>query len=286
MRSFFMASTKQFIRAATFLAVTLLVFSPRPGDAQESSESATTAQPLKLTGPPWLGVRMSDDPARGVHIAGVAHRSPAEKAGLEAGDRIVRAGTEAVKSAEHLSILIRGRRVGDSLPLSVDRDGETVTVNVELEEMPERRDVLASHLVGRQAPDFEVDLIAPDGGKTTLDAFEGKPMVLEFWATWCAPCREMSKNLTALKKKHGEKLHVVGVSAEDQEVVESYVRRHGTGYVMGHDADRAIHDGYFVDSFPTIVLIDAKGKVAAVGLGIDDFARFEKQVDSLLDRGE
>lgn len=155
-------------------------------------------------------------------------------------------------------------------------------MQVELEEMPSRTQVMASHLVGRPAPEFEARLIAPDGGPTKLEAFRGKPVVLEFWATWCGPCREMSRNLAALKQEFGDELHVLALSAEPEKTVRSFVRRKGAPYVVAHDIQRAAHDRYFVVSFPTVVLIDAEGQIAAVGLGNGDFPRFLKQVRALL----
>jgi cytochrome c biogenesis protein CcmG/thiol:disulfide interchange protein DsbE len=279
--AYLMTRTKQPKLLATFLFAILVVGSAVPTQAQDPP---TDDQPtFKLSGPPWLGVRMTDEASRGVRIAGVAHGSPAQKAGLRAGDIVLRVGSTKAKSAEHLAIMVRGRRTGDTLPLTVLRDGSESTFDVKLEEMPSRTDVLASHLVGRDAPGFRANLIAPNGGETSLASFKGKPMVLEFWATWCGPCREMSSNLKRLKRKFGDDLHVVALSAEDATTVMKYVRRHGASYVVGRDLGRSAHDNYFVVSFPTVVLIDSDGQVAAIGLGNGEFPRFERQVASIVE---
>lgn len=283
----FMTRLKQLVTATTFLMLAASISFPvaaqtRAGapDGQEEVPEKTAA--LKLSGPPWLGVRLRDSPKRGVSVDGVARSSPAKKAGIVTGDQLLRVGAEPIKSAEHLQILIRGRRTGDTLPLTLVRSGKTKTVSVTLEEMPSRQDVVARHLLGRAAPDFGFELIAPDGGKTRLSAFAGKPVVLEFWATWCGPCREMSANLSGLKSRYGDRLHVVALSAEDEKVVEKFVRAKGASYVIGQDYADEAHAAYFVGTFPTVMLIDAEGKIAAVALGNGDFPRFAKQVESLM----
>jgi len=88
--------------------------------------------------------------------------------------------------------------------------------------------------------------------------------VVEFWATWCGPCRKSIPHLTGLQKRYGDKLHVVGLSNEDAATVKPFVAQQNTAmeYHVGL-ADKALHAAYMagVDGIPYAFVVDAAGTV-------------------------
>jgi len=119
------------------------------------------------------------------------------------------------------------------------------------------------------APDFE--LKDGDGKLVHLSDYKGKVVVLDFWATWCGPCRIEIPWFTELERNHKDKgFEVLGVSMDDEgwDVVKPFLAETGVNYrvVMGNDATAQAYGG--VDALPTTFLIDREGKIAAVHLGL------------------
>jgi peroxiredoxin len=134
----------------------------------------------------------------------------------------------------------------------------------------------------RQAP----DLALPDlSGKTVnLAALRGKPVLLNFWATWCAPCREEMPALESLFRRSGGKFAVVGVSIdEDSSLVPSFATKHGLTFPL-LIADRKVVASYSVRGLPTAYLIDAEGRIARRWVGELDVRAVENDILALLDR--
>lgn len=122
--------------------------------------------------------------------------------------------------------------------------------------------------VGAIAPDFE--LVTLDGESVRLSDFHGKPVILNFWATWCAPCREEMPALEAIWQQYGEgDVVILGVDqGESVALVERFIReRVGTTFPILMDSDHAIGDSYFVRSLPTTFFIDRNGFIQDIRIG-------------------
>jgi thiol-disulfide isomerase/thioredoxin len=125
------------------------------------------------------------------------------------------------------------------------------------------------------------------GGPVTIGPGD-KVHVVEFWATWCPPCRASIPHLTELQAKYKEKGVVfVGVSNEDSATVKPFVQNMGAKmeYTVAVDKDEATSEGYMKafgqNGIPTAFVIDKQGRVAWVGHPMDD--HFEATIDGLLD---
>jgi cytochrome c biogenesis protein CcmG, thiol:disulfide interchange protein DsbE len=123
---------------------------------------------------------------------------------------------------------------------------------------------------GGFAPDFSLPRAAGAGGRVQLAELRGKVVVLDFWATTCAPCLSEMKALEELQRRMGPRgVVVLGVSAggETREEVAAFLARRGTPYEIAVDADGAVTNAYRVRSLPTLYVLDAGGRIAASHVG-------------------
>lgn len=127
---------------------------------------------------------------------------------------------------------------------------------------------------GKVAPIFELrDL---DGKKVSLSEFRGKVVLLNFWATWCAPCRaEMPSFENLYRNFKGKGLVVIGVSVDNSDrTVKSFVREKGITFPILLDEKKEVSfDDYGVIGLPVTFLIDRKGNIVEKFFG-------ERQWDS------
>ncbi len=134
--------------------------------------------------------------------------------------------------------------------------------------------------LGSPAPEIKVEKWLK-GDPVDLAARKGKGVtVVEFWATWCAPCVQSVPHLTELQHKYASKdVRVVGVTAKDpgntEKVVRAFVGRMGSklDYTIGFDDDGDTYDAYMTaakqESIPTAFIVDKEGKVAWIGHPMD-----------------
>jgi cytochrome c biogenesis protein CcmG/thiol:disulfide interchange protein DsbE len=122
---------------------------------------------------------------------------------------------------------------------------------------------IRSPLVGRAAPAFA---LTPVGGgpPVTSDSLRGRPLVLNFWATWCAPCIEEHQTLVSTARALGGDVQFMGVVYEDEESrVQAFLRRHGSSYPSLVDPDAKTAIAYGVAGVPETYFIDSAGVIQA-----------------------
>jgi peroxiredoxin len=134
-----------------------------------------------------------------------------------------------------------------------------------------------------RAPNWELKDL--DGKTVKFSDFRGHVVILDFWATWCAPCRVEIPHFVELQKQYSYKsLTVIGVSLDEQgaEVAKKFVKRLGVNYtiVIGNQKVVEAYGGVYV--IPTTFVIDRQGRIASEHIGYDDKAAFEKEIQSLL----
>jgi thiol-disulfide isomerase/thioredoxin len=246
--------------------------------------SDAAAQPVEAR--PWLGVAMdADEAGQGVRIGHVVRGSPAEKAGLREGDRILRVAADRVLRGQDVVRAVSGYAVGAAIELAYVRAGKEQTVHVTLAAMPAQDDIVRMDLVGTFAPPWK-DVESVSGSfPPSIATLRGHVILLDFWATWCGPCRIVIPKLGALQARYGAQgLDVLGVSTEDAQDVALFTQRMAVHYAVAVDKHAETTRSYGVVSLPTLVVIDRRGVVRDVAVGYDssEDARLDSSVRALL----
>jgi len=141
----------------------------------------------------------------------------------------------------------------------------------------------AAPVAAMPAPQWELKDI--DGKPVKLSDYKGKVVILDFWATWCGPCRMEIPGFVDLQKKYADQgLVVIGVSLDTHgtDAVRSFMKRQGVNYsvVMGNDKLGDDYGG--IDGIPTTFIIDRKGNIVGKHVGYEPKARFETEIAPLL----
>ncbi len=125
----------------------------------------------------------------------------------------------------------------------------------------------AEPVVGSPAPDFS--LTDSLGQTVRLEDSLGRATVINFWATWCGPCRYEMPLLTAAAARYPDDLTVLAVNfAESQPVVQEFALDLGLGFVPLLDSDGKVYAQYQVRGLPTTFFVDAEGLIQAVHIGV------------------
>jgi peroxiredoxin len=138
---------------------------------------------------------------------------------------------------------------------------------------------------GFPAPDFSLDLLG--GGRVALSELRGRPVLVNFWATWCPPCRQ---EMPAIEKVHRDYedlgLVVVGVNLTDQDslsAVTGFVQELGITFPIALDRDGAVSRQYHLLGLPSTFFIDPSGVIRSVVVGGPmSEALIRSKVDDLL----
>ena len=128
---------------------------------------------------------------------------------------------------------------------------------------------------GRPAPDFE--LIAADGKTVRLSDFRGKKVALNFWATWCPPCRVEIPILNSFYEElPGDvPFALLAVTAESREVVHGFLAENPIKYPVLLDPNGAVTEGYRIMAYPTFVYVDEEGNISDIDSGINFFLKWK-----------
>jgi cytochrome c biogenesis protein CcmG/thiol:disulfide interchange protein DsbE len=129
------------------------------------------------------------------------------------------------------------------------------------------------------APAFDLNRL--DGrGRIDLAILRGKkPMVLDFWASWCVPCIQESKRLEAARKRYGDQIAFIGVDTKDfSEDARRWQRKHGITYPSVHDGSGKVLAKWGGLPIPKIFFVARNGKVVGELVVEEDLPRYLRQI--------
>ena len=139
-------------------------------------------------------------------------------------------------------------------------------------------------------PDWSMKL--PDGKTASAKDYDGKVVIVDFWATWCPPCRKEIPGFIKLQKEYGEKgLKIVGFSFDrDQAAHDKYVKDEGMNYLSifaMNDEGKAVIESFQkligeIRGIPTTLVVDKKGQIVYKHVGYGAPEDFEKVIKPLL----
>lgn len=132
------------------------------------------------------------------------------------------------------------------------------------------------------APDFKLDGI--DGKPLSLSASHGKVILLNFWATWCGPCRAEIPDLIELQKKYADKLQIIGLDVDDDDSTEvkQFVEKFGINYPVAMVTNEIRMQYGGVAALPTSFVLDSEGRVVQKHEGLRNPLLYEYEIRSLI----
>ena len=131
------------------------------------------------------------------------------------------------------------------------------------------------------APDFSLTDVT--GHPLKLSDYRGKPVVLDFWATWCEPCKQEIPHLIELQNKYPQRVQVIGISMDDDgDPVRAFQQQYKMNYPVAVGSAKLADQYGGVLGLPITFVIDSNGHIIARHIGATNFADIEAEVQKLL----
>lgn len=135
---------------------------------------------------------------------------------------------------------------------------------------------------GAPAPDFELRTL--DGEPVRLSDYRGKAVLLNFWATWCTPCKIEMPWLVELQQQHRDHgFEIIGIAMEDtaSDKIRAFAQEMRVNYTIVRGRN-AVGDAYNVHGLPTTFYVDRAGRISGVSRGLVQRAELEKKIDAII----
>ncbi|MEE9165983.1 MAG: TlpA disulfide reductase family protein [Candidatus Neomarinimicrobiota bacterium] len=174
--------------------------------------------------------------------------------------------------ASALTILLVAGIIATEKEWSGELDASGATMN-----LPGSADV-----AGTKAPDFTLTDL--EGDSVSLSDFKGKVVILNFWATWCAPCREEIPGFIDLQTKYEDDIVILGISVDEDgsEVVPRFVERFGVNYPVLYASAKVISDYGGITGIPTSFVLDRDLLIQRLYVGYRPLFMFERDIELLI----
>ncbi len=133
-----------------------------------------------------------------------------------------------------------------------------------------------------KAPDF--NLVDTQGKNISLSKLAGKVVIIDFWATWCPPCRRGIPDLIDIQKQFKNKVVVVGISVDTdtKSNVVPFIKSMGINYPIVYATQSVVQDYGNIESIPTTFIIDKKGNIANQHVGLTDKSVLIDEIQGLI----
>ena len=145
------------------------------------------------------------------------------------------------------------------------------------------QDEIPQHIIdiGEEAPGFTLEDL--EGNKVSLEDYRGKIVLLNFWATWCPPCREEMPDLDKIYKEQKDNDFVVLAvnGGEAKEDVKKFIDDNGYSFPVLLDTDINVNFTYNVAFIPTSYMLDKEGKIRAIKSGAMSYAEISQMLENV-----
>jgi len=143
---------------------------------------------------------------------------------------------------------------------------------------------LGAASAAEKAPDFQLPQM--DGNSLKLSDLRGSVVYVDFWATWCPPCRESFPWMESMHQRYQELgLEVVAISLDQKrDLIENFLKAHKASFTILHDSEGDSAEAFQVKGMPSSYLVDRKGNIRMrhAGFNDGDKADLESQIKQLL----
>jgi thiol-disulfide isomerase/thioredoxin len=123
--------------------------------------------------------------------------------------------------------------------------------------------------VGKPAPGFSLENVVDGRPPVELRGLRGTPVVLNFWGSWCEPCKKEMPDLQAVHEQLGDQVRFVGVDVDDsRRLARAFLTKVGVTYPSGYDPNKTVFNRYKLVGAPDTMLVGADGDLVAKHIGI------------------
>lgn len=241
---------------------TIIWLHPKADDADEKNtavESVPALSGIRIQAVRGDGVRITFEPEEFKNGSLLGHSTllGACKVDVKAVDRILLGST--IDSGSESSLYDEWELIDAVDPKFASEEGQPSNPAAGIN----------SALIGKEAPEISLDLL--DGGKFKLSEAKGTVIVLDFWASWCAPCMQGMPVIDhVVGEFEGEPVKYVAVNMqEDRTTIQGALERLKLKPAVALDTDGVASERYEVSAVPQVVIIDVEGKVARLFIGVD-----------------
>lgn len=143
-------------------------------------------------------------------------------------------------------------------------------------------DSLGGLKIGAAAPDFSLKTL--DGKQVNLSDYKGKKVMLNFWATWCPPCKKEMPDMQKYSQQAGDDVVILAVNIDPENDVQAFVEDNGITFTIPLDSQSAkdpVNERYKILSIPTTYFIDSKGIIRNKVISAMQLKDMERNINSI-----
>lgn len=228
---------------------------------------------------PWLGLsfkKVQYENHLALDVKGVHPGSGCVAAGIVAGDKVIGFAGKPLNDMSQITSVISSAKAGQSVDVEVLRAGKKLKMKVKLTDRPDDISSLTGSAIGSKMAEFGKNFYQ-NGEKRKQ---KPKATLLDFWATWCGPCRQTLPILESIYSKLGNQgLEVIGIADENLSTLNAfYEKQHRSPYPLYRDATKELWRRYGIRAVPTLMLLDSEGYIKGVWSGVPNQKALEQIV--------